>query len=61
MSILDLTGNTIEPGPLLVGLMVSALSGYAAIALLLRVLARVGFMPFAAYAAAVGVLGLILL
>lgn len=61
VSLLDLAGTAVDAGALLVGLLVSAISGYAAIALLLRVLARLGFAPFAAYAAAVGILGLVLL
>ncbi len=37
---------------------VAAISGYAAIALLIRVLGRVGLRPFAVYAVAVGLIGL---
>ncbi len=49
-------------GPeVLVGALVAGLSGYAAIALLLATIGRVGLVPFAVYAAIVGLAGLILL
>lgn len=60
LSLLDASATT-DAGPLVVGLVVSALSGYAAIAVLLRVLRRRGLGPFAAYCLIVGVLGFILL
>ncbi len=46
---------------LLVGLLVAAVSGYAAIAILLAALRRVGLMPFAVYAFVVGTGAAILL
>ena len=48
-------------GALWVGLAVSAVSGYGAIALLLAALRRVGLVPFAVYAAVVGVAAIVLL
>ncbi len=55
-----MSGDT-RAGPLVVGLVVSAVSGYAAIAVLLRALQRVGLGPFAVYCLLVGVLGFVLL
>lgn len=49
-----------EPS-LLVGLAVAAVSGYAAIALLLAALRRVGLVPFAAYALTVGTIAILVL
>jgi undecaprenyl-diphosphatase len=46
---------------LIVGLVVSAVSGYAAIAVLLKALERVGLIPFALYALVVGALAIVLL
>jgi undecaprenyl pyrophosphate phosphatase UppP len=43
------------------GVVVAGLSGYAAIAILLRVLTRVGLGPFGIYCLAFGSLSLILL
>ena len=60
LSLLDVSSDT-ATGPLIVGLLVSAVSGYAAIAGLLRVLRRVGLGPFALYCLLVGVLGFVLL
>ena len=52
--VLDLGGSG-ELGPeLLVGMIVAAVSGYAAIALLLAALRRVGLAPFAIYCLVVG-------
>ncbi len=61
VSLFDISEGSIDPGALVVGLIVSAVSGYAAISLLLRVLAKVGFLPFAIYAALVGLAALVLL
>jgi undecaprenyl-diphosphatase len=49
------------PGTVWVGVIVAGLSGYAAIALLLRALATVGLAPFGIYCVAFGSLSLILL
>jgi undecaprenyl-diphosphatase len=49
------------PGPLLVGFLVAAVSGYAAIALLLRVIARTGLAPFAIYCLVVGLMTVLFL
>jgi undecaprenyl-diphosphatase len=46
---------------LVIGLVVAAISGYAAIALLLAVLRRIGLLPFALYCFVVGGLTLALL
>jgi undecaprenyl pyrophosphate phosphatase UppP len=42
------------PSTVWVGVVVAGLSGYAAIAILLRLLARVGLAPFGLYCIAVG-------
>lgn len=47
--------------PILAGLVVSAVSGYAAIAVLLKALTRVGLLPFAVYALVVGGLAILVL
>jgi undecaprenyl-diphosphatase len=52
--LLDLSDEGGVGPELLVGMVVSALSGYFAIALLLRVLKRVGLIPFAIYCLVVG-------
>lgn len=61
LSLLDLSATDVEFGSILVGLLVSAVSGYLAIAWLLRVLARTGFLPFAVYCLVVGAIGLVVL
>lgn len=52
--LLDLTASDALGAELLVGTAVAAISGYAAIALLLRALSRVGLAPFALYCFAIG-------
>lgn len=59
LSLFDLDETGIGPGPMIAGLVISAISGYLAIAILLRVLVSVGFKPFAIYCSVVGILGLI--
>jgi undecaprenyl-diphosphatase len=61
LSLLRLGGSEVDLGPLAVGLIVAAVSGYAAIAWLLRLLVRVGFLPFAVYCLVVGGLGIVML
>lgn len=61
LSLVDLAGTTVSFRPIMVGLAVSAVSGYLAISALLRMLSRVGFGPFAVYCLVVGALGLIVL
>lgn len=61
ISLLDVAGTDTDLSLLAVGLAVAAVSGYAAIGILLRALATVGFLPFAIYTTVVGVLGLIVL
>ena len=56
---LDLSGSGDLGLEVLVGGVVAGLSGYAAIALLLRALRRTGLYPFAAYCVAVGLLTVI--
>ncbi|MCQ3802670.1 MAG: undecaprenyl-diphosphate phosphatase [bacterium] len=53
---MDLTPDTL--GPALVGLLVAAVVGYLSIIGLLSVIRRVGLAPFAAYTAALAVVGL---
>ena len=57
---LDLAGTSAGiPGTLWLGVVVAALSGYGAIALLLRVLVSRGLRPFAYYAVIAGIVGLV--
>ena len=49
------------PGSAWLGAAVAAFAGYAAIGLLLRVIVRIGLLPFAIYCAALGVMSLIVL
>ncbi|CAN5809047.1 undecaprenyl-diphosphate phosphatase [soil metagenome] len=57
--LLELEGTGTAAGPLLVGTLVAAVSGYAAIALLLAALRRVGLAPFAIYCFLVGTVAII--
>jgi len=57
--LLDLTGSDALGAELLVGTAVAAISGYAAIALLLRALSRVGLAPFALYCFAIGAVAIL--
>ncbi len=61
LSLLEVSGSDAATGPLVVGVMVSAVSGYLAIAALLKALAKVGFAPFAIYCLIVGVIGVTIL
>jgi undecaprenyl-diphosphatase len=53
---IDVVGEGRLGGPELVGIAVAAVSGYAAISLLLRILERTGLRPFSYYCLIVGVL-----
>ena len=61
LSLSDLSDTTSDVGPIAVGFIVSALSGYAAITWLIRILATRSFMPFSLYCLALGTLALIVL
>ena len=61
LELLDMTGRGGFGPPMWVGLAVSAVSGYAAIALLLAALRRIGLLPFAVYALVVGTAAVVLL
>ena len=61
LSVLELSTADIDLAPIAVGLSVSAVSGYLAIAWLLRALARTGFFPFAIYCLVVGSIGILVL
>ena len=61
LSLLDLDTAGVSGAALTLGLVVSAVSGYLAIALLLRALTRVGFLAFATYCVVVGVVGIAIL
>jgi undecaprenyl-diphosphatase len=61
LSLLEISEQASLDASLVVGLVVSAVSGYAAIAFLLAALRRVGLMPFAIYALAVGAAAILLL
>ena len=56
-----MTSDVGIPASVWVGVVVAGLSGYAAIAILLRVLTRIGLAPFGVYCIAFGSLSLILL
>lgn len=49
------------PGAVFVGMAVAAVAGYAAIALLLRLIRRIGLVPFGVYCLAVGAISLVVL
>ncbi len=53
---IDVVGDGRLGGPEIVGVVVAGLTGYAAIALLLRILERVGLRPFSYYCVVVGAL-----
>ncbi len=57
--LLELDGSGTSTGPLLVGTLVAAVSGYAAIALLLAALRRIGLVPFAIYCFMIGTVAII--
>lgn len=57
--LLELDGSGTAAGPLVVGTLVAAISGYAAIALLLAALRRVGLVPFAIYCFLIGTVAII--
>lgn len=61
LSMLDVSKNGGFEPSLLAGLLVAAASGYAAIAVLLAVLRRVGLIPFVVYAVVVGTAAILLL
>ncbi len=54
ISVVEVSGDSFETAPLLVGLVVAAVTGYAAITLLIRLLVTRGFGPFVWYCLAVG-------
>ncbi|MEX1287073.1 MAG: undecaprenyl-diphosphate phosphatase, partial [Acidimicrobiia bacterium] len=53
---IEVVGEGRLGGPELVGILVAAISGYAAISVLLRMLERGGLRPFSYYCVVVGVL-----
>jgi undecaprenyl-diphosphatase len=57
----EVAGGAPAWGELIVGFLVAALSGYAAIAFLLRVITRIGLAPFSIYCLTVGLLTVIFL
>ena len=57
--LLELDGTGTAAGPLLVSTLVAAVSGYAAIALLLAALRRVGLAPFAVYCFLIGTVAIV--
>jgi undecaprenyl-diphosphatase len=54
ISAVEVSGDSVEMAPLLVGLLVAAVTGYAAITILIRLLVSRGFGPFVWYCLAVG-------
>lgn len=61
LSLLDLTGADGSAASILAGFVVAGLSGYAAIALLLRLITTRGFLPFALYCFIVGTVAILVL
>lgn len=61
LSLFRISGDAGIDASLLVGMAVAAVSGYAAIAILLAALRRIGFMPFAVYALVAGLATFLLL
>lgn len=59
LALLDVGGTGSFDAALVVGMVVAAVSGYAAIALVLGVLRRVGLIPFAVYALVAGLAAMI--
>jgi undecaprenyl-diphosphatase len=57
--LLELDGTGTAAGPLVVGTLVAAASGYAAIALLLAALRKVGLAPFALYCFLIGTVAIV--
>ena len=61
ISLLDVTETSVAIGPVLVGLVVAGVAGYAAIAGLIRLLVTRGFGPFVGYCLVVGAAAVIIL
>ncbi len=61
LSLLELDGGDGSAGAIFVGFVVAAISGYAAIAVLLRLITTRGFLPFALYCFVVGTIALVVL
>jgi undecaprenyl-diphosphatase len=61
LSLLDLDGGDGSAGAIFVGFVVAAISGYAAIAALLRLITTRGFLPFACYCFVVGAIAIVIL
>ncbi len=61
ISVLDVSRESVAAGPILMGLLVAAVTGYAAIAVLIRLLVARGFGPFVWYCATVGIAAIVLL
>lgn len=61
LALLDVGSTGAVDASLLVGLVVAAVSGYAAIAVLMGLLRRVGLIPFAVYALVAGIAAVIFL
>ncbi|MEX2278549.1 MAG: undecaprenyl-diphosphate phosphatase [Acidimicrobiia bacterium] len=54
ISLIDVAGTSISPGPVIVGVVVAAVAGYAAISFLIRLLVSRGLGPFVGYCLVVG-------
>jgi undecaprenyl-diphosphatase len=61
LELLTLLGDGGVPGSAWVGVLVAAVTGYAAITFLLRMLARTGLAPYAVYCLVVGAVALVVL
>lgn len=61
LSLGDLISTGVDLGPVAVGFLFALVSGYAAIALILRILVTRGFAPFVAYCLTMGTVSLIIL
>jgi len=61
LSLMDVAGESVAIGPVVVGLIVAAVSGYAAISILIRLLVSRGFGPFVGYCVVVGICAVVFL
>ena len=61
ISLLEVAGTSIDVGPVIVGTVVAAVSGYAAIAVLIRLLVARGLGPFVGYCLVVGTAAIVVL
>lgn len=61
ISLIDVAGESIDIGPVIVGVVVAAVSGYVAISFLIRLLVSRGLGPFVGYCLVVGTAAIVVL